>query len=365
MKKKLLMSIWGAAALMIPIFVVRASEDDKDIAGAVYAMTNDGAANEVVVFDRDEKGLLTRLGSIATQGMGSGGGLDPLASQGSLVMSPNQTWLLAVNAGSNDISVFRVLAKGLRLVDKIDSGGTFPVSVTIFHDLVYVLNAGASPNISGFYLSHRGELIPLPNSTRALSAGGFGQVGFDPEGKKLVVTDKANNNILVYSIDNRGLPSSDPVVSPSNGLTPFAFIFDNRGRLLVVEAGSNAVSSYNVLHDGTLKVIDPSVPNGQRASCWIAGNKRGFVFTGNPGTSSISSYKLRTRNGTLSLLDGAAGTGNTPLDIAIPVNGRFLYALDPGNSGIAMFEIEGDGSLTNLGTVPGGISLFANGITAR
>jgi len=365
MKSKLLVLICAAAALMIPTLVVRASDDDKDVAGAVYAMTNDAAGNAVVVFDRDEKGLLTRVGSIATQGSGSGGGLDPLASQGSLAMSQDHRWLLAVNAGSNEISVFRVLSENLRLADKVDSGGTFPVSVTISHDLVYVLNAGASPNISGFYLSHRGELIHLPDSTRALSAGQFGQVGFDPQGEKLVVTDKTDNKILVYSISSRGLPSVAPVVSPSNGVTPFAFMFDNRGRLLVVETGSNAVSSYNILRDSTLQVISPSVANGQRASCWITGDERGFVFTGNPGASSISSFRLQTRDGTLSLLDGAAGTGNSPLDIAIAVNGRFLYALDPRNSGIDMFEIERDGSLTNLGTIPGGLSLFANGIAAR
>ena len=42
-----------------------------------------------------------------------------------------------------------------------------------------------------------------------------------------------------------------------------------------------------------------------------------------------------------------------------------LYALDFGNGGIDMFQIERDGSLTDLGTVPERLSMFAQGIASR
>jgi 6-phosphogluconolactonase (cycloisomerase 2 family) len=157
----------------------------------------------------------------------------------------------------------------------------------------------------------------------------------------------------------------NPEISPSNGLVPFGFIFDQREHLLVVEAGTNAVSSYEILHDNSLKVISGSVQNGQQAACWIAGNERGYIFTANPGTNSISSYKLNVRKGSLVLLDGTAVLKNTPLDMSITGNGRFLYALDPSNGGIDAFRIEHDGSLTDLGAVAGGLSIFAQGIAAR
>jgi len=76
------------------------------------------------------------------------------------VLSADHRWSFAVNAGSNEVSVFRVLPGGLGLVDKVDSGGAFPVSLAPFHDLLYVLNAGTSPNIIGFSLDHRGHLTP-------------------------------------------------------------------------------------------------------------------------------------------------------------------------------------------------------------
>ncbi|HET6370033.1 MAG TPA: beta-propeller fold lactonase family protein [Nitrospiria bacterium] len=367
MKMRTLLAI---AALLLPLWAGTSLGNDRDthdkyVHGAVYAMTNASDGNEIVIFDRDEDGMLTKAGSVSTQGTGSGDGLDPLGSQGSLILSRDERWLLAVNAGSSEISVFRVRPYGLELTDKVESGGTFPVSLTLFHDLVYVLNAGGDPNITGFGLSHRGKLTPLAHSTRALGNGGFAQVGFDPQGETLVVTDKANNKILVFDVGRKGLPGIHPVASPSNGQVPFAFLFDRRGHLLVTEAASNAVSSYEILSNGFLRVISPSVANGQTATCWIAANERGEVFTTSPGTSAISAYRLFGRKGRIALIDGTAGIGIRPLDLAITGNGRFLYTLDPGNGTVQMFEIQRHGRLVDLGTVDGGFSIFAQGIAAR
>lgn len=354
-----------AIMLMSAVAVLAKSSRANDVVGAVYTMTNSDNNNEVVFFDRHSGGMLTNARSISTQGSGSGGGLDQLASQGSVVLSEDHRWLLVVNAGSNDVSVFRVLPQGLNLVDKVDSGGELPVSLTVFHDLVYVLNAGTSSNITGFYLSHTGQLLPLEDSTRALGDGGFSQVSFSPAGTWLVITDRVNSRLLVYGVGRDGLPAMTPVSSASSGAGPFGIIFDQRGHLLVVEAGSNAVSSYNILPTGALQVISPSVANGQTASCWIAGNRRGNVYSANTGSHDISAYGLTAGKGEVSLLDETAGFGNTPIDMAITVDGRFLYALDPANGGIDMFRIKPGGGLVDLGVADGGLAIFAQGIAAR
>jgi 6-phosphogluconolactonase len=366
MSKRLSSIILAATLMLLSATVVFAKSPwANDVVGAVYAMTNSSVDNEVVFFDRDSGGVLTNARAISTQGIGSGSELDPLGSQGSLVLTDDGRWLFAVNAGSNEISVFRVLSNGLNLTDKIDSGGVFPVSVAVFHDLVYILNAGMSPNITGFSLSPAGQLFPLVGSARSLGDGGFAQVAFSPAGTWLAVTDKVNNRILIYGVGRDGLPEMKPAVSASSGTVPFGLVFDQRGHLLVVEAGANAVSSYTILPDGTLQVISPSVANGQNASCWIAGNNRGDIFTANTGSQTISAYALAAGSGEISLLDEAAGLGNRPIDMSVTSDGRFLYALDPANGGVDMFRINPDGSLTGLGVADGGLAIFAQGIAAR
>lgn len=126
--KRVLISIFLAVVLLIGATMVflpgasasdnsndhpksRNSDDSRDsrdyhrphrlVDDAVYTMTNDPAGNEVVVFDRDNDGMLTMADSVATQGLGSGGVFDPLVSQGSLIISDNGRWLIAVNAASN------------------------------------------------------------------------------------------------------------------------------------------------------------------------------------------------------------------------------------------------------------------------
>jgi len=356
--------------------------------GTAYTMTNADNDNQIVVLSRGDDGLLTRVDTVSSGGKGSGGGVDPLASQGSLVLvdegAGHHGWrphrgrflgagdgfhgrqlLLGVNAGSNDVSVFGVHGDRLKLLDRVGSGGSFPVSVTVSDKMVYVLNNGAPANIAGFRLDGRGRMHPVPHSTRVLGEGDYGQVAFAPNGKVLVVTDKANNRLLVYGVGRHGMPSEDPVVTPSAGAVPFGVDFDRRGHLLVVEAGANAVSSYNIAHNGSLQVISASVPNGQAATCWIVVTRRGAVLTTNPGTHSLSAFHVDARTGQVSLLNGAAGSGNAPLDIDVTERGRFAYAVDPGNGGVDMFRIEADGSLTGLGTVDLGLMPYAQGMAVR
>lgn len=342
---------------------------DSASVGAVYVMSNHPEGNEIVVFDRNSQGQLTLADSYGTWGSGSGGDIDPLGSQGALILSPNKRWLFAVNAGSNDISVFRVRRHELRWIGNFDSGGQFPVSLTLYHNLLYVLNAGQDgdgPSIVGFKLNRHGELTPLEGSTRLLGNGGFHQVGFSPHGDALIVTKgDPTGEILVFAVDEEGLPDVEPTMTPSAGVVPFSFIFDRRGHLLVAEAGSGAVSSYDLLEDNTLEVINASVVNGNKATCWIAGTWFGTVFTTNTASDNISTYRIMAGTGMLHLLKADAASGNKPIDMAITPNGKFLYVLNASNGSVGGFRIFPDGNIKDLGTVSGLPPQFAQGIAAR
>ena len=94
-------------------------------------------------------------------------------------------------------------------------------------------------------------------------------------------------------------------------------------------------------------------------------NRRGDVITTNPGTNSLSTFHVDAGTGQVSLVNGTAGSGNLPLDIDVSENGRYAYAVDPGNGGVDMFKIEHDGSLTGMGSVNSGLGTFAQGMAVR
>src|ERR1700745_1927489 len=137
------------------------------MAPAIYVQTNDAAENEVIVFRRAEDGALAPMGRYSTGGRGTG--VPHLASAGSVVLSDDGRWLVVVNAGSDEVSLFAVQPDGLQLADRAGSGGSRPTSVAASGALVYVLNNG-TPNISGFKLTD-GKLSALAGPARPLSSG--------------------------------------------------------------------------------------------------------------------------------------------------------------------------------------------------
>lgn len=343
-------------------------------AGAVYTMTNDPNGNSVLVFNRRPNGRLEPAHAFATGGTGTGGGL---GNQSGVIVDPSNRWLFAVNAGSHEISAFRITATGLQHLETTSSGGFRPISLALYNQLLYVLNAGGnvgqSDNVTGFWVRSNGTLEPLSQSTESLSEAVTdpAQVAFTPDGTVLVVTEKATDRMLTYRVRNTGR-LRDPMVHAAAGITPFGFAFGKRGQMLVSEAfggapNASAVSSYTVSPTGDLQVISASVRTGQTAACWVVISHDGrFAYVTNTGSGSISHYEIDFE-GALRLVDGLAGqTGGAtsgPLDLALTNDGRFLYALARAGGSIEAFRVNAQGELTPIQSI--NVPPSSNGLAAR
>jgi 6-phosphogluconolactonase len=357
-----------------------ASGDAIDLRdGAVYLMTNQ-AENAVIVFDRRSDGSLRRIGQFATGGagdpvpQGADPPTDPLASQGALLLTDDGRFLIAANAGSNDVSVFRIGRASLSLVQKRSSGGKRPISIASRGSLVYVLNEGGTPNVTGFTLGAAGALSALPGSARALPSGTMAdpaQVSFSHDGELLAVTEKATNLIVTYPVRPDGLTRSR-VITPSNGLTPFGFAFDSLGRLIVSEAagglpGESSASSYDATTDGVLTPISSAVRNFQTAACWVVVTADArHAFVSNTGSGEVSSFRLRA-DGRLARLDVTASDTNPlslPIDMALSGDSRYLYVHLAGRQAIAAFRVGTDGSLSRFANYSN-LPFAAQGIAAN
>jgi 6-phosphogluconolactonase len=345
--------------------------------GAVFVMTNAASGNEIIAYKRNADGSLEQGRRFSTGGRGSGGVTDPLGSQGSLTLTEDRSFLLAVNAGSGSVSVFRVQGARLSLVDRVPCGGAEPVAVAQHGNLVYVLNAGGTSNVVGFRFERNGRIKPITNSIKFLTSGnsGPGSLSFSPDGQFLLVTEKLNNRIDAFHVQLDGTLGTI-VVNAGVGPGTFAVVFAPNGAALVSETGpaggsnASAISSYAALPNGTLSPISASVPTQGAATCWQAVTPDGrFVYTSNSATSTISGFAIGA-NGALTPLPGTVEatlpTGSSNLDTAISSDGKFLYTLNSGTGSVSIFGINEDGSLTSLGDV-GGLSAAAgfNGIAAN
>jgi len=265
---------------LIQPFRVLADDDGSDSARFVYVMTNQASDNTVLVFHRNRDGSVNKVQEVSTDGQGSGGGGDPLGSQGALTLSDDGRLLLAVDAGSNEVSSLAVTDSGLQFVSKAPSGGTKPVSAALRGDIAYVLNAGGTPNVTALRLDLSGQLTMIVGSTRLLPGGvnaGPAQVGITRDGEVLVVTEKNTNMIDLFPIDDDGNVAPASSV-PSDGATPFGFTFGHNRTLIVSEAAASGVSSYHLQHAQNrpiLETITRSLADGGAAACWIVTDRGG------------------------------------------------------------------------------------------
>jgi len=345
--------------------------------GAVFVMTNGAARNEIIAYKRHADGSLTDAHWFSTGGRGSGGTIDPLASQGALTLTDDRSFLLAVNAGSGEISVFRVFGHWLELVNKTPCGGSDPVAVAQHGGLVYVVNAGSASNVTGFRLHPGGDLDQIPNSTTFLTTGNTGaaSLAFSPDGQTLLVTEKVTGNIDAFHVNSDG--TLGPIVAnPSAGPGLFGVLFAPNGTAITTETGpagghdASALSSYTVNSNGTLSVVSTSVPTLGAATCWHVVTPDGhFVYTTNPGSGTMSGFSLAS-NGALTPIAGTivatlpAGSAN--LDLAVTPDGKFLYTLNSGTGSVGIFAINSDGTLNPLPEA-GGLKAASgfNGIAAN
>ncbi len=369
MKNKLILS-----ALVFTLGLAQAAVPDDEgyqtsHVKAVFVMTNAAERNEILSYQRQKDGTLKPQRAFRTGGRGSGGTTDPLGSQGSLTLSQDHSVLLAVNAGSGEISSFLVNGPDLRLVDVKPSGGSAPVAVAEWGNVVYVLNFAGNSNVVGFRLDD-GCLRPIAKSIRYLTSANSGasSLAFSPDGRFLVVTEKLTDNIDVFPVEADGTLGAMVVTKDAlAGL--FSVTFAPDGALLSLEAGAGTLSSYLVETAGTLTSLSAGTPTLGAASCWEAVTPDGrFAYTSNAGSANISGFSI-TGAGVLTALPGTIvasnPAGSTNLDIAISSDGKFLYSLNSGSGAVGMFAINANGTLKSLGALGGlPLSVGFNGIAA-
>jgi 6-phosphogluconolactonase len=322
--------------------------------GGVFTQTNDATGNAVIAYARRADGSLSYLGTYPTGGLGTAPA-SGLGSQGAVLLTPNERFLFAVNAGSDQVSSFAVDKDGLTLVTTVSSGGARPVSVAATNHVLYVLN-NASNTVAGFRIAHDGTLTPVPGWTRSLSpgAGNGAQVQFSKDGRFLVVVERASATFDVFPVSPDG-SLGPPVSSPSVGRAPFGFDITAKGYIVVSEPGAadNSASSYDIEPNGALRIVSARVLANQGAPCWVVITKDGrFAYTANAASGSISGYAVAA-NGALTLLTadgrtGVTGDRTTPLDMDVSRNSRFLYVLEGATGSIMGFEIGRDGSLSPM-----------------
>lgn len=344
----------------------------SDVVGHVYVNLNSSPVNTVAAFDRHPDGALTpTAGSpFVVGGFGAS-----VPSQGALQISSDGRYLLAVDAGSNEISVLYINQDGsLRPVSgsPILSGGIEPVSIAVHGDEIVVANDGnasGGANYTAFRLNAGGHLAPTGWSYALPAPTTVGDVLFSPDGTHLIGTRVDSSLIDSFTANPDGsftAASGSPFANPTGFYGPFGSQFrpTDPSELYISNAHNasggaapGSVSAFNVAGDGALSAIgaSPYAAGGQIATCWVTISHSGqYLFGVNTGSSSVSSFSIGS-DGSLSYIGSTAltGTGNLgALDIGLDPADSLAYVVERGANAVAGLQVNEDGSLTELPSSP-------------
>jgi 6-phosphogluconolactonase len=322
----------------------------------VLAQSNEQAQNRLLSYRRAATGQLTPSGATSTGGAGNG---EPhLPSQGSVTMSGDTRYAFVANVGSGDLSVFRITPDEPSLVQTMPTGAA-PLSIAEHDGLVYVLNSEEA-SLTGLVMEGS-SLSPVPGPRRRWAPDGKpAQVGFSPDGRTLVVTERGSDRILTFPVESSG-SLGEPMIHSSAGTTPYGFGHTPTGVLVVTEAfgglpGQSAVSSYAV-KDSSLSPVSRSIGNGRTALCWAVVTPDGrHAFGTNFGDGAVSRYDIGP-DGAVTLAEAAAGLAvdgaSGPRDLDLSGDGRFLYAIDADSQQLVGWSVDEAGALTRIGSWPG------------
>lgn len=353
---------------LVTIIPALARPLSSPIVGHVYVDDNTAGTNTIAGFDRHADGSLSPLPGSSFSAGGAGTGTI-LGSQGPLQITSDGRYVLAVDAGSNQISVLRIGRDGaLHLVEDslIGSGGIEPISIAVHDRLVYVANSGngtTGANYTGFTFNPSGHLTPLAGSTFPLPAdSGPGQVLFNRDGTRLAGTRVNTSLIDSFIVGDDGhltAAAGSPYAAQATGPFGSAFRPTDPTQLFVSNAhagaGNGSVSAFSDDRNGVLTSIGASpYPDFQTAPCWVGITPDGQdLFAVNTGSGSISRYAIAA-NGTLTLLGSTPfhnATGLRPFELQVDATGSYAYVVDGGGNAVSAFKVQG-GTLTELAASP-------------
>jgi 6-phosphogluconolactonase (cycloisomerase 2 family) len=320
----------------------------------------------VIAFARSADGSLSPMATYSTGGAGDD--TPHLTSQGSVTLTRDRRHLLVTNVASGDVSVF-ALSGGILELTKTVPVGPAPKSVAEHDGLVFVLTTGDAA-IHGFRLVD-GDLVPVDGARRSLSTPDGAQIGFTPDGRALIATERGANKLSAFAVGMDGM-LGEPRTIDSQGATPYGFAISGDGTLVVTEAfraekGAAAASSYRVDGD-SVAPRTASVGNGRSEICWAVISKDGrYAFTTNFGDGAVSRYAVGM-DGSLMLEDATAAItedGRPGLrDEDLSDDGRFLYAIDADQGQVVGWSVDGSGNLSAIGSWGGHPTTIA-GLAAR
>jgi 6-phosphogluconolactonase len=248
----------------------------------------------------------------------------------------------------------------LSLLNQVSSRGADPAHITLDQTGKYalvsnytsgsvavfaVLKDGRLGQVTSF-VQHKGSSVN-PERQKGPHAHA---IALSRDNRFAVVADLGLDQLLVYSFDaaNGILGAQPQIVKASPGAGPRHLVFSTDGRFLYVmnEMQSSVVAySYDptsgALHELQTISALPKGFSGENTAAEIEIHPSGkFLFASNRGDDGIAVFAIDSQTGLLTHVETEPTRGKTPRNFAIDPTGSWLLAANQDSDNIVVFRID-------------------------
>jgi 6-phosphogluconolactonase (cycloisomerase 2 family) len=329
-------------------------------ANFLFVNNQAAAGNSIASYSVAVDGTLTALAGspVATGGLGANAAC---SSVNRLALSAGNNLLFVSNGGDQTISAFQIdptsgaltAAAGSPFASGLTLDACSGISLSATPDGRFLM-ASSNGQITTFSIGAGGVLASL--STAANPVVPNASMKISANAQLLAVSNGAS--VSVFSINPDGsltAVAGSPFAEAGTGSLAGLDFSSTSGLLFGAEASATAAfaEAWTIGANGVLSSVagSPFSTTAINSNVVLLSPNDSFLFASNQGSNSVSSYGVGV-GGSLSSIGsfGSAASLHAPVGMATDRSGSLLYVADD-TFGVAVFRIDGAGSLAQLGDV--------------
>jgi YVTN family beta-propeller protein len=272
----------------------------------------------------------------------------------SIAIDPTSQFVTVTNGGDNTLSLFTIDQNTGELTAQrgLASRNT-PVAVSYFTDtaaatvtprFAYAVNSSTTTgnSVSAYTINANSGVLSSIGTPTAAGVGPSA-IASDIAGRFAYASNSSSNNVSAYTINGStgalSQVSGSPFPLESSSFGPESITVDPSGRFVyVADTGSSTLSTYRInTSSGALTLLSnsPVLSNDPAAVSVDPTGRFTYVANATP-TNSVSAFSIDPVTGALTAIGAPVAAGSSPNSVAVDPTGRFVYV---ANVGIASYNI--------------------------
>ncbi|HEY8928141.1 MAG TPA: beta-propeller fold lactonase family protein [Mucilaginibacter sp.] len=290
------------------------------------------SSGNIVFGANSDTGLVYAINTLTYQVVGSP--VQVGSKPGSMVLSSDGQYLYVANAGSNSVSVLKIINTGgvfsISVIATVDNVGSRPASIAISptNDFIYVAGNPEGTVDNTLTVIQKSETDTYSIISTVTVGKGKGSVAASPDGRYVFVANNAAANVSVIQCGTNR--SFTPVKTITVGLGPLGIAVSPDNKSVFV--CNNTAGTVSIISIRTLELTGTPLEVGKNPGAVVITPSSYYVFVANAGDSGVSLIALDNDTDKYMVAEKKIAIDYAPGSLALAPSGNQVFVAATTNS---------------------------------